>query len=174
MPFVANRVVLIGLLTLMPLTAMSQSNSAIEACTKLTDEHARLACFDREVGAQMAREARAAAPAGPAPATAPTPAAKLTEEQKMGLTPGRIQQLERPTDAPAPLQELAVKVTSLTTDLAGHQVFTLSNGQVWRQVEVDEKFSIKAGDEVTISRGVMGSYFMSFGKHRNTRVSRVH
>jgi hypothetical protein len=176
MRFVANRVVG-GLLALTPLTALSQANSAIEACTKLTDEHARLACFDREVGAQMAREAHAATAAPPAAAVAPPApalASKLTDEQKMGLTPGRIQQLERPADAPPPLQALTVKITNLTTDLANHQIFTLENGQVWRQVELDGSFTVKAGDVITISRGAMGSYFMSFGKHRNTRVSRVH
>lgn len=173
MRVVANRVAGAALLMLAPLTALSQSGSPIEACARLTNDQARLACFDREVAAQMAREGHPAAGPAAAPAPPPAPAAKLTEEQKLGLTPGRIQQIERPAGAPPPLQELTIKIASQHTDGNGHQVFTLENGQVWRQVELDTSFTVHPGDAVTISKGVMGSYFMSFGTHRNTRVSRV-
>jgi hypothetical protein len=160
------------LLALSPLTVPADPFSAIEACTKLSDDQARLACFDREVAAHQAREMRHP----PAPAAAPAAAAKapqLSEEQKMGLTPGRIQQLEKPPGAPPPLKELTVTIQSISVDGNGHQVFTLGNGQIWRQVELDGSFSVRPGDSVVISRGVSNSFFMSFGKHRNTRVSRV-
>lgn len=166
----AGAVLVMGL----PLTALAQRNAAIEACTRLSDDQARLACFDREVKAQMAREA--AHPASPAAAPVPPPPAptQLTEEQKMGLTLGRIQQLEKPPGAPPELKELTVAIKSVSVDGNGKQVFGLDNGQIWRQVELDQHFSVKPGDSVVISRGVAGSYFMSYGKHRNTRVSRIH
>jgi hypothetical protein len=180
---VANRVVLLTVLLLAPACALAAGNAALEACTRLTEDSARLACFDREVPAMIAREhptprgsaasagapaSASAAPGGVAPAGQP-----LTDEQKMGLTPGRIQQLERPADAPPPPATMTIAIQSLSSDGNGHQVFVLENGQVWRQVEMDTQFRVKEGDSVTISRGVSGSYFMSFGKHRNTRVSRV-
>jgi hypothetical protein len=164
MHVVANRVAGAVLLTLLPLGASAQSMAAIEACTKLSDDTARLACFDREVAAHVAREHSVTA--------APAPATKLTEEQKLGLTPGRIQQLERPAGAPPPLQELEAKIESLYVDANGHQVIRLENGQVWRQVET-HAFDVRPGATVTISRGVSGSYFMLFGTHRSARVSRV-
>lgn len=92
----------------------------------------------------------------------------------MGLTPGRIQQLERPASAPPPPSTLTAAVQSIKVDGNGHQMFTLENGQIWRQVELDTHFSVNLGENVTISKGVLGSYFMSVGKHRNTRVSRIH
>ena len=155
---------------LTPLSVSAQSTAAIEACTRLTEDGARLACFDREVAAHMAR-ARSAAAVG-APAAASAAATKLTEEQKLGLTPGRIQQLERPRNAPPPLQELEARIESLYVDPNGHQVIRLENGQVWRQVETSE-FSVHPGDSVKISKGLSGSYFMLFGSHRSARVSRV-
>jgi hypothetical protein len=174
---VANRVVCLALATLSPLPLLAASNAAIEACTKIADDGARLACFDREVAAVLAREhapaVAAAAPTASPPAVAAPPAAPLTEEQKMGLTPGRIQQLERPASAPPPPQTLTIAIQSISVDGNGHQVFTLENGQVWRQVELDTRFTVNAGDSITISRATMGSYFMSYGKHRNTRVSRI-
>lgn len=165
------------LAALAPLAVAATSNAALKACTKLSDDAARLACFDREVAALTAREAAppaaAAGKAAPAPAAAP-PVRQLSEEQKMGLTPGRIQQLERPPTAPPSPSSMTVAIQSNSVDGNGHQLFTLANGQIWRQVEVDSHFSVKPGDSITITKGALGSYFMSLGKHRNTRVSRVH
>jgi len=127
----------------------------------------------------MAHERDAAAAAAPpakpsaAPAAVPPPR-QLSEEQKMGLTPGRIQQLERPASAPPPPSTMTVVIQNISVDGNGHQVFSLENGQIWRQVELDTHFSVKPGDNITISKGALGSYFMSLGKHRNTRVSRIH
>jgi hypothetical protein len=90
----------------------------------------------------------------------------------MGLSPARIEQLERTPGSAPPPKELTVTIQSIALDGNGHQVFTLSNGQIWRQVESDA-FIVHPADSVVISRGVSGSYFMSFGKHRNTRVSRL-
>jgi hypothetical protein len=174
--FVANRFAYLALAMLLPLPVLAASTAALEACTKITDGSARLACLDREVAALLAREhaptAAAAVPlaAATAPAAAP---GSLTEEQKMGLTPGRIQQIERPPSAPPPLQTLTVAIKDMSVDGNGHQVFTLENGQVWRQVELDTRFSVHVGDSIEISRGASGSYFMSLGKHINTRVSRM-
>lgn len=173
---VANRIACVALAALLPLSAVAASNAALEACTKLTDASARLACFDREVAALMTREQKAntAAPGAAAAKTAVPPPRQLTEEQKMGLTPERIQQLERPATAPPPPSTMTAAIQGISVDGNGHQVFTLENGQIWRQVEVDSHFSVKPGDSITISKGALGSYFMSLGKHRNTRVSRVH
>jgi hypothetical protein len=178
--FVANRFACLALSTLLPLPALAASTAPLEACTKITDNGARLTCLDREVAALLAREhaataAAAAVPVSPAVsgAAAPAPGPQLTEEQKMGLTPGRIQQIERPASAPPPLQTLTVPISAISVDGNGHQVITLENGQVWRQVELDTRFSVHVGDSITVSRGASGSYFMSLGKHINTRVSRI-
>ena len=158
---------------LLPLPVLAATTSALEACTKVTDDSARLACFDREAAALISRghaPAAAAASVAAAPAASPAP---LTEEQKMGLSSARIEQLQRPPSAPPPIQTLTVAITGVSADGNGHQLFTLENGQVWRQVELDTHFSAKPGDSITISRGISGSYFLSLGKHSNTRVSRV-
>lgn len=163
-------------LLLLLLAGAAESSAQIESCTRLSDDRERLACFDREVAAQMARESRSsgttsAAGTTAAPQTLPP---KLTEEQKMGLSPARVEQLEKPPGAAPPPKELTVTIRSVAVDGNAHQVFTLTNGQIWRQVELDSGFIVHPEDRVVISRGVGGSYFMSFGKHHNTRVSRLH
>ena len=170
----ANRRRSVAFIALLLLAAAAESSAQIESCTRLSDDRERLACFDREVAAQMARKS-AGVKAAPAATAAPeTPPPKLTDEQKMGLSPARVEQLEKPPGAAAPPKELTVTIRSVAVDGNAHQVFTLTNGQIWRQVELDSAFIVHPEDRVIISRGVGGSYFMSFGKHRSTRVSRLH
>jgi hypothetical protein len=52
-------------------------------------------------------------------------------------------------------------------------VFTLDNGQVWRQSETRASFEARTGDAVKISRGGMGSFWLSTDTHNWTRVERV-
>lgn len=175
----ANHRPSLAFVALLVLAGAAPSSAQVESCTRLSDDHERLACFDREVAAQMAREGHS--PGGQTPAATATAATKpgtespkLTDEQKLGLSPARIEKLEKPPGAAPPPSELAVTIQSVALDGRAHQVFTLTNGQIWRQVEVDATFAVHTGDSVVISRAILGSYIMSFGKHLNTRVSRVH
>jgi hypothetical protein len=111
----------------------------------------------------------AAAPVAPAAAT--SAAKELTPEQRMGLTPGKIVKLQGSARAPE-LKELTAKIQAVVLNSAGREVFTLDNGQVWRQVEPDSSFTVPPGSTVRITRGALGSYFMSVGEHLSTRVSR--
>lgn len=140
--------------------------SDIETCDQIAADQERLKCFDREVA--KARALEADAPAVPAQPQA----TELTPQQKMGLTPGKIVKLESPPEAE--LKELSAKIQAAATSASGRGVFTLDNGQVWRQVEADPHFSVRPGDSVRITRGALGSYFMSVSAHMSTRVSRTH
>jgi hypothetical protein len=145
------------------------SSEALQSCAQLTDDKQRLACFDRAVAAL------GTSPGAPAAATAQreTPA-PLTDEQKMGLPAERILKLQAPADAAPPkLKELAATIQSVRANSAGREVFTLDNGQVWQQSELDPKFSVAPGDTVKITHGALGSFWMSANAHSNTRVSRL-
>jgi hypothetical protein len=145
------------------------SNGAFESCVKLTDDKERLACFDRT--------AAALGHGGGTPTTATpqreTPA-PLTDEQKMGLPAQRILKLQESADAAPPkLKELTAKIQSVHASAAGREVFTLDNGQVWQQSELDPKFSVAPGDTVKITHGALGSFWMSANAHSHTHVSRL-
>jgi hypothetical protein len=173
----ANRRPSLAFVALLALAGAAESSAQIESCTRLSDDRERLACFDREMAAQMARQGRTEGTKAAVATTATKPetgSPKLTEEQKMGLSSARIEQLEKPPGSAPPPKELTVTIQSIARDGSARQVFTLTNGQIWRQVEVDASFAVHAGDSVVISRAMLGSYIMSFGKHLNTRVSRVH
>ena len=177
------------------------TDSGIESCARIADDHQRLACFDREVSLMKAQRhtadqaasataastpAAGATPSVTTPAATPSaattaagvaagqaaPRAELTPEQRMGLTPGRVLQLQSTANKSPDLKELSVKIQAASTNSAGRGVFRLENGQVWQEVEPDAKFTVQPGQTVLITRGAMGSYFMSASAHMSTRVTR--
>jgi hypothetical protein len=159
------------------------------ACRELPDAATRLACFDRE-SAALAPAARAAAPlttpsannATPAtpnaPAATPSPAAPtappLTPEQKFGLSSSAIEAKEAAgTQAPKETK-LQARITALALTGDGRALFTLDNSQVWRQLEADgTDVMARLGDSVTISRGLLGSFWLKLKSGRGCKVTRL-
>jgi pyruvate/2-oxoglutarate dehydrogenase complex dihydrolipoamide acyltransferase (E2) component len=139
--------------------------------------------------AAAAPSAKAAAPAaGAAPpaasaaaptagAAAPTAGAHpLTAEEEMGLSAAGIRKLEAEkgiSPAAKPPKELTAHLASVSRNSAGRAVFTLDNGQVWRQSETRQRFEARAGEAVKITPGGLGSFWLSTDAHNQTRVVRV-
>lgn len=152
--------------------------AGVLACRELTDAAARLACFDRETAALARAPASApiaAAPVTP-PATAATPTAPLlTPEQKFGLSSSTIEAKEAAAGAKAPKEmKLQGRITALALAGDGRTLFTLDNSQVWRQLEADgTDVMAKLGDVVTISRGLLGSYWLQIKTGRGCKVTRL-
>lgn len=175
MPYLCRA--LLGALLLKTAWAAAPAASGFEACAQISDDRQRLACFDREAALQKkARQTglpAVTAPAAPPAATTSTQSAPaLSPEQRMGLTAGKILELQGATGQGA-LKELIAKIQGVSTNATGRGVFTLDNGQIWRQVEPDPSFTVGSGDTVRITKGLLGSFFMSAGSHMNTRVTRV-
>ena len=162
------------------------------SCRELTDAAARLACFDRETAALASAPAVpvaaapantasvAAAPVAASPITSPAaqapapPTAPLTSEQKFGLSSSSIAAKEAAgTQAPKETK-LQARITGLTLAGDGRTLFTLDNSQVWRQLEADgTDVMARLGDPVTISRGLLGSYWLALKTGRGCKVTRL-
>jgi hypothetical protein len=149
------------------------------ACRDLTDSAARLACFDRETAA-LARAPGAAlavspntTPAAASPATPTAP--PLTPEQKFGLSSSTIVAKEEAAGTQAPKEaKLQSRITALALAGDGRTVFTLDNSQIWRQLEADgTDVMARLGDAVTISRGMLGSYWLQLKTGRGCKVTRL-
>lgn len=97
--------------------------------------------------------ARPAAPAATPPPAASTPPARTFGEEN--LPSSRRAQPEIPE--PDTLRAVVAKVEG---DAYGMTVLTLDNGQVWRQAE-GTRYRIKPGTRVTLSRGVLGAFFLT-------------
>jgi hypothetical protein len=131
------------------------------ACSQLTDDTARLACFDKE--AAELRKHNSPSPTSPVP----------TPEQQFGLSEKQVIGLEsKPDQAPAP-KALHVHIVSVSQSALARQVFVTDNAQTWQQIELDPDFRANIGQEVTISKGALGSFWLATDSHHATRVKRV-
>jgi len=134
--------------------------SAFATCRAITDNVARLACFDHlEVPSNNAARAH----------REPRPT-----EQDFGLAPIVAMQREvQRVDVPAPVEALDSKLIALTVNPTGRAVFTLENGQVWRQVVPGDDLLLRVGDVVRLSKGALGSYWLKAPNDRNCKVTRI-
>jgi hypothetical protein len=149
---VPSRGVVPWVLCCLPTLGMGDALSdSLIACTQLTSDTARLACFDHAV-----EEMRKST------SNAPSPIA-LTPEQKFGLSNG---------SSPTPTAVHA-HVVSVSQYMYERQVFVLDNAQSWQQIELDPDFKARDGQEVTISSGALGSFWLSTDSRHRTRVKRI-
>ena len=143
------------------------------ACRALTDSAARLDCFDRQTLAL----------AGTAPSiSAPTPALgapalgapALGALQTFGLSDSSIAAHEQAVGArPRKLLKIEARIVGLALTGDGRTLFTLDNTQVWQQIDSDGDSLAKLGDSATISRGLLGSYWLQLKSRRGCKVGRV-
>ena len=172
--------------------ASAQPPPSLQSCAAIARDSERLACFDAltrgaaadaavpaTVGASAstppvqkpAKPAAAAADAATAPAGA---APLLSPEQKLGLTPEGLRRLEAKQGVKPPeVKGLTAHISSVSRGASGRMVFTLDNGQTWRQAETRSSFEAAPGDVATISSGALGSFFLATGRHNSTRVERI-
>jgi hypothetical protein len=162
------------------------------ACRSITDSAARLACFDRETAAlaSVPAESLAAVPGAPAaspsaaapaasqsvaaPSAPEHPARALDAQQSFGLSGSAIAANEEAAGArPAKLAKIESRVVGLSLTGNGRTVFTLENSQMWRQLESDGDMLAKLNDVATISRGVLGSYWLQLKSGRGCKVMRI-
>lgn len=184
-------------LALFFITASAQADihQSLLDCKQLTDNSARLSCYDRlaaTFGSQAASAGvavpgavapgtavpgtavpGAVVPEAAAPASAPaavvaTPATATPSAEVIEADFGKTQ--SRPSDQ---VEQLQATVKSLSRNKMRKMLITLENGHIWRQTE-DDSIQLKAGDSVTIEKASFGSFLLSkTGTNRKVRVKRV-
>jgi hypothetical protein len=141
--------------------------------------------------AQTAAAAPQPQTAPPAQTAAAAPASRKDEESWFGIadwfgsnkasqaaqaTPQQFgsERLPPPPAAPGapppvePLDQITATVSDFAYNPYGRFVVFLDNGQIWQQLQGDSsqaRFSKNRKDQVTISRGFMGSYNLTIGDH---------
>ena len=138
-------------------TALGRDLKPAQACTRLSDDASRLACYDAALGYT---KSPAAQPSGAGQAAAP---AKFGDNGQLH------------PEAKAVLPKSVTAQVQQVTSLA-HGLFQLSldDGQVWRTTQADSAFEFKADDMVTISRRVLGGYQISLaGRNASVNATRI-
>src|SRR5580693_5072603 len=121
-------------------------------------------------GAVAPQSGSTAAIAAPPARAAPV----LDAQQSFGLSGSAIAAHEEAAGTrPQKLAKLEARVVALALAGNGRTVFTLDNTQVWQQIESSGDMLAKLGDSATISRGLLGSYWLQLKNGRGCKVTRV-
>ncbi len=141
-------------------------------CRTIENPEERLACFDREVGrvfaAQESKEL----------VITDREQIRQTRKGLFGFTLPKIGLFGGGDDDD---DDQVEEISEITTTLAsarqmsnGRYLLTLEDGARWQQVDKVPVFGGPgAGDEVTIKKGVLGSYTAKIGKRRGFKVKRL-
>jgi len=155
----------------------SAATPTADDCLTITEQQARLACYDQLHGRNSTP-----VPASGAPDVLDTePVAEVTSQTR--ATPAEVppmieelgsEQLPKPRAAEEDRTDnLVSAVKAMGKGLTGRHWFRLDNGQLWEQVSA-ERTTIRDGDSIRISRGLMATYHLrrEDGSSRSTSVRR--
>jgi hypothetical protein len=164
---VMPRIVLV-LPLFLPLLAAGQAraqdiNSQLAHCMTMSGAVERLSCYDR-----VARQAVGAAPQSPSAQAPQTQAPLARVEPPADPSRGFGQEQLRKSPAAEQAEQaerMTAEIVDYQKDARDHFTVVLQNGQVWRQMAGDTgiaQFRSGRTHQVTISRGVLGSYDLRF------------
>ena len=134
----------------------------VYACAAITEDGARLACFDAAVGALKSAETTGQF------AAVDAAGARQIEREAFGFSLPSLPHLTLPSfgaggghaaAAVEPTSELTLTITRRGT-FDGRPSYVMSNGQVWVLVDTDDNRLARAGAAVTIKRAAVGSFLM--------------
>ncbi|MFQ6371889.1 hypothetical protein [Shewanella sp. YIC-542] len=147
--------------------AYGSVESQLAHCAAISDDAARLACYDTLAGGGLAATPVAtpapAVPAMPSQAMQPQAAPQPSPTDKFGIK----QQVVEPE-----LDTIKAQVTHVGKTARGSLIVTLDNGQTWQQIGA-ESYRLKAKQSVVIKRAAFDSFLLSVdGMNRTIRVKR--
>jgi hypothetical protein len=165
--------------------------SDLARCLTIADMAERVRCYDTLARAEQdqaqgedtpaaaqadvppAPAAPPAAPASrPAAPAAPTTPAAANPRDDFGLSAAE-REVRRPTEQ-RQLDSIRTTISSARTVGAGYWQFATEEGSVWRMTEVRRSFRPPdPGDQVTIRRGTLGSYYIDVDNQPALPIRRV-
>jgi hypothetical protein len=138
--------------------------ASITRCKAITDDTARLACYDAATGRSDAGYITASS-AGTAAVAANATAAGPGTAAAGSAAPS-------PAAATKPTNSFESRIRTATRLPAGTWVIALEDATSWIQADSSQEWIVfKAGDAVVVSRGAMGAWFLKkSGSNRTFRV----
>lgn len=137
---------------------------ALDACRAITDDSARLACFDREVASVLAERESGAIRVVDAEDIRETRRSLFGfSTPKTGLFASEGEEEKR----------LQSTITSLRQVRADYWEVTIAEGSVWRASDTPRRFKPKVGDPVELEEAALGSYWLRVDGKTGVKARRI-
>ena len=144
----------------------AQVLQSLSDCRKLSDNAARLACYDTAAAGLEQAEAKGDI------VVVDREQARKVRSQAFGFTLPSLAMFER-GEKQEEIDSTTGKVAAARQNGARKWVVKLEDGAVWTQVDTTELLSDpRAGDPVRIRKASLGSYLMVIGRNRAFRAHR--
>ena len=147
---------------------------ALADCRKLTEDSARLACYDKAVAALDQAEARGDI------VVVDRDQARKVRRQAFGLSLPSLSLFDKGEsddekgESDDELNNMTAQVASARQDGTGRWTVRLDSGATWTQVDTSPlRRTPKPGMPVTIRRAALGSFMMKIGDQHAVRAKRV-
>jgi hypothetical protein len=130
----------------------------VYACASISEAEARLACYDAAVG--RLREAQTS---GNLVAVDRQQAQEIERDAFGFHLPSLPRIFGRNSNEPAAetVAEMRLEIASVVRRRNGPATFTMTNGQIWTQIDDENARNAREGGTVTIRRATFGSFLMS-------------
>ena len=150
-----------------PEVGRAQALLDLAKCRAITDDQARLACFDK--AAAVFDEAEASGDI----VVVDKAQAKEVKRQAFGLNlNGALGIFDRGIHAEK-VDSVTLSVAEAHQDPYGKWIITTSEGQIWRQIDSDPLDQApRKGEQLVVSQGSLGSFFVKVGHDRSMRAHR--
>jgi hypothetical protein len=152
-------------------------DAGLRKCASMTDQTARLACFDALAASLPKVEADRI---GMTAAIDQKRKAEAANRAPPGNPPGRVDTASpgnavsaAPIAPPPAGDALTAKIVSVAENARGLMIFSLDNDQVWIQDQPSINIKFSAGDSVRIKRGALSALWLEADHGRKTRVKRL-
>ena len=137
-------------------------------CQSLTDDPARLACYDEKVAAMVA-----ARDAGTV-RLVDREVVRRTRRELFGFALPNIGLLKDSDGASDAMETLQTTITSVRYQKSGDIRFTTAEGALWEIIKPPKRLTqVKAGDSVEFRKASMGTYFIRIGNQMGVRGKRL-
>lgn len=129
----------------------------VYTCSNITDDAQRLACYDQAVG-----HLRQAQSNGDLVAVDRGQAETINREAFGFSLPSLPHLFSRGSDGEevGHVEALELEVARVSPRGDGTATFTMTNGQVWAQIDNENARNVRVGGHVTVRRASMGSFLM--------------
>ena len=164
---------LIALLSISTAYANEINVQALQACTYVENDFNRLLCYDNTMAGKSLNRSNNEKKQTPSAKPVATTASTAAVSSQVTKAKNEDFGLEHKEAVKNNDDEITATVSSVKEAPYGELIITLDNAQQWRQIGSD-RLSIKAGDKVTIVRGMFNSFLLKKeGQNRSIRVKRT-